>query len=165
MSRNSPVLLIVALSVLAACGDIPETAPQASKPVLTAQTLGEQAVTTAGDYLRNARYAAADVRNGARQAQICRACHSLEEGGNNMVGPALYGMFGKPAGRVADFGYSEALQSAAFIWTPRALDAWLAQPARFLPGNRMTFAGVMNEDDRNDLIAYLLDVTNDGGGE
>jgi cytochrome c len=48
------------------------------------------------------------------------------------------------------------MQAADFVWTPRALDAWLAQPGRFLPGNRMTFGGVRGQRDRDDLIAYLL---------
>ena len=53
------------------------------------------------------------------------------------------------------------MRDADFIWTPEALNAWLAQPGRFLPGNRMTFAGVLRQSDRDDLIAYLLDVTSD----
>ena len=165
MPHRSPVFLLLAVSLLAACAEKPESGTETAEPVLTAQTLGAQAVTSARNYLEDARYAMADKRNGARQAQICRACHSLEQGGANQVGPGLYGMFGKPAGRVDGFNYSEALESATFVWTPRALDAWLAQPARFLPGNRMAFAGVMNEDDRNDLIAYLLDVTGDSADE
>jgi cytochrome c len=51
------------------------------------------------------------------------------------------------------------MRNANFVWTPEALNAWLAQPGRFLPGNRMTFAGVFQQDDRNNLIAYLLEVT------
>ena len=165
MLRGSPVWCIFTMSLLAACGGKPDAGAPVSDPVLTAQTLGDQAVTTSKDYLADVRYATADTRNGARQAQICRACHSLEQGGANQVGPSLYGMFGKPAGRVSGFDYSAALRNAGFVWTPRALDAWLAQPARFLPGNRMAFAGVMNEDDRNDLIAYLLEVTSADGDQ
>ena len=66
---------------------------------------------------------------------------------------------GLAAGTREGFPYSAALREADFIWTPRALDAWLAQPGRFLPGNRMTFAGVMRQDDRDALIAYLLEAT------
>jgi cytochrome c len=51
------------------------------------------------------------------------------------------------------------MRNANFVWTPRALDGWLAQPGKFLPGNRMTFAGVMRQSDRDDLVAYLLAVT------
>ena len=76
-----------------------------------------------------------------------------------MIGPNLFGFFGKPAGSVAGYSYSAALQEADFRWTPRALDAWLLQPARFLPGNRMSFPGVSRASDRADLIAYLLEAT------
>ena len=76
-----------------------------------------------------------------------------------MVGPGLHEFFGTKAGSREGFPYSEALRESEFVWTPRALDAWLAQPGRFLPGNRMTFAGVMRQEDRDALIAYLLEVT------
>ena len=76
-----------------------------------------------------------------------------------MIGPALYGFFGTEVGTRAGFEYSAVMRNADFVWTPAAVDAWLAQPGRFLPGNRMTFAGVADADDRNDLIAYLLEVT------
>ena len=58
-----------------------------------------------------------------------------------------------------------ALSVPAIVWTPSALDAWLAQPARFLPGNRMSFPGVSRASDRADVIAYLLEATSqqDGG--
>lgn len=74
-----------------------------------------------------------------------------------MVGPNLHAFFGTVAGTRPGFDYSEALGQADFVWTPRALDAWLAQPNRFLPGNRMSFIGVSDADDRADLIAWLLE--------
>ena len=76
-----------------------------------------------------------------------------------MIGPALYGFFGTKVGARSGFQYSEVMLDADFVWTPEALDAWLAQPGRFLPGNRMTFAGVLKQSDRDDLIAYLLSAT------
>lgn len=129
--------------------------------MLTAATLGEQVVLSNSDYLADSRYVGADLDNGAQQSQVCRACHSLEQGGPNMIGPNLFGFFGKRAGMRADFAYTQVLAEAGFTWTPRALEAWLAQPARFLPGNRMTFAGVLDEGNRADLVAYLLNVTDD----
>ncbi len=81
-----------------------------------------------------------------------------------MVGPNLHRFFGKKVGSVAGYRYSAALQEADFVWTPRALDAWLAQPARFLPGNRMSFPGVSGAGDRADVIAYLLEATGEEQG-
>ncbi len=76
-----------------------------------------------------------------------------------MIGPALFEVFGRTVGEQAGFDYSPVMRNANFVWTPRALDAWLAQPGRFLPGNRMSFAGVFRQQDRDDLIAYLLVAT------
>ena len=64
-----------------------------------------------------------------------------------------------------DYSYSEALASSNFVWTPRALDAWLAQPYPFLPGNRMSYPGLPDGDDRKAVIAYLLHYTDAGNQE
>ncbi len=130
--------------------------------LLTASTLGEQYVMRTSEYLTQPPYAGADRQNGARQSQICRACHSFADGYPNMIGPNLHGIFGAEVGQVSGFDYSPVVQDMDFVWTPRALDAWLAQPARFLPGNRMIFPGVADAADRVDLIAYLLEVTDAG---
>jgi len=123
--------------------------------------LGEQVVLTAEEYLAGAPYRDADRSRGERQAQICKACHSLGRDGPNMIGPALHDFFGKEVGSRSGFEYSAVMRNANFVWTPEALNAWLAQPGRFLPGNRMTFAGVLKQSDRDDLIAYLLGATTD----
>lgn len=150
------------IAFFAGCGDKSENGGEQASPVLTAATLGEQQLLSAAEHLSQAPYSEADQSNGARQAQVCRACHSLEGGGVNMIGPSLHGFFGTRAGSREGFDYSPVMAESNFVWTPRALDAWLAQPGRFLPGNRMTFAGVLRESDRNDLIAYLLQVTSEG---
>ena len=162
MGKIFRLLAAVAAAILiSGCGQRTEDSGTESSaaPILTASTLGEQVVLTAEEYLAAAPYAGADRTQGERQAQICRACHSLDKGGPHMVGPGLHEFFGTKVGAREGFPYSEALREAEFVWTPRALDAWLAQPGRFLPGNRMTFAGVMRQEDRDALIAYLLEVT------
>lgn len=156
------LLSLMAVALLVACQSEPgggETVSKAS--FLTADTLGEQARLSNEEYLSLEEYATTDSAWGERLAMQCRACHSLEAGGNNMIGPALHGFFGTKAGSVSGFSYSPVLAQAKFTWTPRALDAWLAQPANFLPGNRMTFAGIQKADDRRAIIAYLLAATDE----
>lgn len=164
MQRARILLVAATIVLISGCADQSENGgtDTVTAPVLTAATLGEQTVLPATEYLSAAPYSGADRQNGARQAQICRACHSLDKGGPNMIGPALYGFFGSAAGSRDGFDYSPVIREADFVWTPRALDAWLAQPGRFLPGNRMTFAGVLQSSDRDDLVAYLLEVTSAG---
>lgn len=153
----------VLMMVVAGCGEKTE-APE-SEPLPTAATLGEQTVLSPEEYLAAEPYAAASQSRGEKQARICMACHSLKKGGPNMIGPALYGFFGTEVGTRSGFEYSVVMRNAGFTWTPEALNAWLAQPGRFLPGNRMTFAGVSKQGDRDDLIAYLLAVTSAGTSE
>jgi cytochrome c len=162
VSRKSVFWIAASAFLVTACGGdspSPVAGSDASAVPLTAASLGEQTVLPAADYLGQAPYAGADRDNGERLAQMCRACHTIGKGGVNMVGPNLFGFFGNPAGSVAGYGYSVAMQEVDFVWTPRALDAWLLQPARFLPGNRMSFPGVSRASDRADLIAYLLEAT------
>ena len=157
--ENHARLLLITTSVLliAGCGSKEDVSD--GPPLPTAATLGEQVVLTPAEYLANEPYSNANRSRGERQAQFCKACHSLEQGGPHMVGPALFGFFGTKVGTRSGFEYSAVMRNADFVWTPDALHAWLGQPGRFLPGNRMTFAGIPDEDNRNDLIAYLLEAT------
>lgn len=159
LSETVPRFLLVLTSIaaVAACGGGGDDEPVA--PRLTAADLGEQTITTSAEWLASEPYGAADLDAGRGQARVCLACHSLNEGGPNMIGPNLYGFFGRSVGGVDNYSYSNALESADFVWTPRALDAWLREPAGFLPGNRMTYAGVPDATDRRDLIAFLLAAT------
>lgn len=163
MNRRSWLLVAALLvTVVAGCGkkDSSESGTgSTAAPFPTAATLGDQVVLTAAEYLVTEPYASANRSRGERQAMLCKACHSLTKGGQNMIGPALYGFIGTRVGAREGFEYSAVMRNADFVWTPAALDAWLAQPGRFLPGNRMTFAGVPDQKDRADLIAYLLEAT------
>ena len=162
MKNHSRLLAAAAtLIFVAGCGNKQEEpgTESGTAPFPTAATLGDQVVLTAEEYLAGEPYEGANRKSGERQAAVCKACHSLDKGGPNMLGPALHGFIGTQVGTRAGFEYSPVMRNADFTWTPEALNAWLAQPGRFLPGNRMTFAGVFEQADRDDLIAYLLETT------
>lgn len=103
--------------------------------------------------------AAGDVARGERAFRACVACHSLQPG-RHLTGPSLAGTWGKKAGTVDGFTrYSEALKSAQVTWNAATLDAWLKDPGAFIANNRMTFRGMPKPAARQDLIAYLQQVT------
>ena len=116
-------------------------------------------VKSAAEYLRDPEFMNADLKRGQLLSLACAACHSLGAGEKAIVGPNLYGMFGRRAAVVEGFDYSPALRDSGLVWTPRALDAWLADPASFVAGTKMTFTGYRSAEDRRDLIAYLLRAT------
>jgi cytochrome c len=85
----------------------------------------------------------------------CVACHSFNEGGKNGLGPNLYGIVGEPIGQGKDYSFSKALSSKTGNWTFALLNEWLTKPAAFAPGTKMTFAGVKDDQQRANIIAYL----------
>lgn len=86
----------------------------------------------------------------------CSACHTLADGSSDIAGPNLWGVFDRVAGTAEDFGYSATLVAADFEWTPDQLDAWLADPQGYLPGNIMGIPEPVPAADRLDLIGFLL---------
>jgi cytochrome c len=103
--------------------------------------------------------AAGDPEVGAQVFQTCAACHTLEPGAHR-TGPSLAGAFGRKAGTAEGFHrYSDALRSAELVWREDTLNTFLADPQAFLPGNRMTFPGILDTQARADVIAYLQTAT------
>jgi cytochrome c len=99
--------------------------------------------------------AAASVDHGAQVAKQCLICHNLQEGQGPKVGPDLYGVVGRQIASVAGFNYTAALKGLTGTWTFDELNKWLTDPRGLVPGTAMTFAGISNEKQRADLIAYL----------
>ena len=101
---------------------------------------------------------AADVDNGKAIFNKCRACHQVGENAKNLVGPKLNGLFGRKAGSIEGFNYSDANKSAGakgLVWTDEVLFKYLENPLTFMQGTKMAFAGLKDEQDRRDVIAYL----------
>lgn len=99
---------------------------------------------------------AGDAEKGKKVYNKCKACHSLEPG-KNKIGPSLAGIVGRTAGTVEGYKYSKAMADSGIVWDDANLDAYLTKPKDFMPGNKMTFAGIKKEDQRQDVIAYLKD--------
>ena len=100
--------------------------------------------------------AKADVKAGEGLIKKCTSCHSFEKGGKNGVGPNQWGLVGSHIGHKDDYTYSAALMAMKDKkWTPQELSDFLANPKKAIPGNKMSFAGISNPQDRANLISYL----------
>ena len=96
-----------------------------------------------------------NVNRGAKAFRQCAACHSLDPG-YHLTGPSLFGVIGRPAGKAKNFKrYSEALKVAEFSWTQIALDQWLENPAKLVPGTSMRIRPITDASMRQDIIAFL----------
>ncbi|MDB5448162.1 MAG: cytochrome c class [Phenylobacterium sp.] len=113
------------------------------------------AVLAAGLSWAGAAQAGDPAHGRAVFAAQCSACHSNTRDEAVVLGPPLYGVVGRKAGSVAGFSYSPAMKSAGFQWDPEKLHAYLPAPRSFLPGVRMTYQGLKNPAQLDDLIAYL----------
>jgi cytochrome c len=145
--------------VLGACSkggdktDSPPTAMEpASAPAAPAPSDAEKAALVA---TLPAPYNTGDLANGQSRFALCRSCHTITEGGPDMTGPNLHGVFGRQVGTKPGYAYSAPVKAAGFIWDGEHLDKWLADPRGFMPGTKMSFAGLKDPKDRIDLIAYL----------
>ena len=96
-----------------------------------------------------------DVVSGEKIFKKCAACHSVNKGGKNKIGPALYNVVGRTVGGVDDYKYSKALASYGKEWTFEELNGFLQKPASYLKGTKMSYAGLRKEKDRASVIKYL----------
>ena len=101
-------------------------------------------------------YADGDPARGAEIYRRCMACHSIE---HDLVGPHHAGLFGRKAGSVPDFPYSPAMRNSGIVWNEATLDVFLKNPQARVPGSYMTFAGLPDDTERADVIAYLKRAT------
>jgi cytochrome c len=99
-----------------------------------------------------------NAEDGAEVFKKCHACHEVGPDAKNKVGPELNGVVGRKAGTVEKFSYSPANKNAGakgLVWTDEVLSKYLENPLAFMPGTKMAFAGLKDERDRRDVIAYL----------
>ena len=96
-----------------------------------------------------------DVASGEKIFKKCAACHSVNKGGKNKIGPALYNVVGRAVGGVVDYKYSKTLASYNKEWTFEELNGFLTKPSSYLKGTKMSYAGLRKEKDRASVIKYL----------
>ena len=99
--------------------------------------------------------ASATVDRGQAVTKACAACHTFQKGGPNGQGPNLYGVVGRPRASEPGFSYSDAMKAKGGEWTIDDLNKFLTNPKEFVPGTKMTFAGLPRANQRADAIAYL----------
>lgn len=85
---------------------------------------------------------------------ICNLCHDSVEG-KNRVGPSLYGVVGRRAGSIPNYAYSDVVKSSGITWNEQTIDKWISGPQAVLPGTKMTYGGLKDEQKRRDVIAFL----------
>ena len=96
-----------------------------------------------------------DVVSGEKIFKKCAACHSINKGGKNKIGPALYNVVGRAVGGVDDYKYSKTLASYGKEWTFEELNGFLTKPSSYMKGTKMSYAGLRKEKDRASVIKYL----------
>ena len=116
--------------------------------------LAKQASTEAAVDI-SALLALGDVAHGEKVFKKCKACHSVKEGGRNNIGPKLWNVMFRPVGVVTDYKYSKALSSYGKEWSWEEMNGFLIKPSKWIPNNKMGFAGLKSEKDRSSIILYL----------
>ena len=98
----------------------------------------------------------ADVKKGEKLfKQRAGQCHTAAKGGPNGVGPNLWGIVGRKAGSIEGYSYTNANKDSGITWDEQALFDYLENPKKFIPGTKMSFAGMKSPAERKDIIAYM----------
>ena len=103
----------------------------------------------------SALMALGDIAHGEKVFKKCSACHSIEAGGGNKIGPALYNVVGRKIADVGDYKYSKALVEYKKNWSFEELNGFLIKPQKWIKGTKMAYAGLRKEKDRASVILYL----------
>jgi cytochrome c len=98
---------------------------------------------------------AQDAQKGAAAFNICLACHAIGAGAQNKIGPELNGLDGRKAGSVPNFEYSDANKNSGIVWNEGTFEEYIKNPAAKVPGTKMIFPGIKNEQQAKDLWAYV----------
>jgi cytochrome c len=105
---------------------------------------------------------AQDVAKGEQSFHKCLPCHSIGEDAENKIGPELNGLDGRHSGSVPNFDYSDANKNSGIVWNEAKFKEYMRDPRGVVPGTKMIFAGIKNDQEINDLWAYVSQFNADG---
>ena len=108
---------------------------------------------------------AQDAQKGKTVFNVCLACHTIGPGAQNKIGPELNGLDGRKAGTVSNFDYSDANKSSGIVWNEETFEDYIKNPAAKVPGTKMIFPGIKNEQQDKDLWAYISQFDSDGNSK
>ena len=132
----------------------------ASITTVASNTSAETSSASSGSGDIMALFASTSAAEGAKVFKKCAACHSIAEGGKNKIGPALWGVIGRPAGSVPNYKYSKALAAHGKDWSFEEMNGFLIKPKDWIKGTKMSFAGLKNAKERAAVILYMNENTN-----
>ena len=166
---KTSLTIALAAALFAGCGQTQQaassqaetqsTAPEASsvEPAAEAPALSAHAKAQLASL--PAPYDTGDVEHGKIVFARCQVCHTVTEGGPDLLGPNLWGLFGRKVASKLGYAYSDALKSKSWTWDAQHIDAWITDPRQAAPGTKMSFVGLSDPKDRIDVIAYLKTAT------
>ena len=164
LNKIIAAVLLVALIIIG-IGKLSDVIFYVEKPKTPGYIVEVEQVATAGTETKSdtnvekidiaALLAMGDLAHGEKVFKKCAACHSINKGGKNNIGPALYNVVGRGVGAISDYKYSKALSEYGKEWTFDELNGYLIKPAKWIKGTKMAFAGLRKEKDRASVILYM----------
>jgi len=130
-----------------------KSAYQVAEITTAVDTAKAEANTESGNIMT--LFASVSASEGASVFKKCAACHTINQGGANKIGPALWGVLGRKAGSVSGYKYSKAITAYGKVWTFDEMNGFLTKPKDWIKGTKMSFAGLKNEKERAAIILYM----------
>jgi len=165
------VSILLALILILGINKIADTIYYVNKPeksayqvagITTAASNTNSETSSQGESTQDimALFASTSSTDGEKIFKKCAACHSISEGGKNKIGPALWGVLGRPAGSVTDYKYSKAMAAYGKNWSFEEMNGFLIKPKDWIKGTKMSFPGLRSAKDRAAVILYMNENTN-----
>lgn len=146
-SHRQFLICVASAVLLTACGGDNSAAPNTNA--------ASSSATSAPAAVQQIAQDVSPLERGAQLYKRCQSCHTLEQDGRHKVGPNMWALYGSTAGTKEGFAYSKAMSESGVIWNDETLSAYIENPRQYMPGNRMSYAGLRKAEDREAVLAYI----------